>query len=289
MIRIGIIGAQSMHSWSFAACCNVPDENGEYLIPDAKVVAICGVDETEEKTKEAAQKGSIPTVVNTPEELFDICDAVMVLPRKGDEHIKYALPFIQKGYPVFIDKPVCISDEDIDLLKKEVEANDVLIAGGSGLKNCGSVRELKKIVESGELGNIKGVTINHNADIESPYNGIYFYACHAVEIMLSLFGNEVLGASASVLSRNNFSAYIKYQDKFANLVFTTTRKYFVTIYGDQKTINYEIDQSDIFKNTIIDFTDKIRNKETTKNIDSLLDHVYILRSINEAIEKETDV
>ena len=285
MIRIGIIGAQSMHSWSFAAALNVPNEQGEYLIPDARVVAICGVDETEEKTKEAAQKGSIPNIVNAPSELFDICDAVMVLPRKGDEHIKYAVPFIQKGYPVFIDKPICISDEDITLLKEAAETNNAVIAGGSGLKNCGSVRELKKIVESGELGNIKGVTINHNADIESPYNGIYFYACHAVEIMLSLFGNEILGISASVLNRNNFSAYVKYQDKFANLVFTPTRKYFVTIYGDQKTINYEIDQSDIFKNTIVDFVSKIKNKEITKNIDSLLDHVYILRNIDEAISK----
>lgn len=283
MIRIGIIGAQSMHSWSFAAAVNIPNENGEYLVPDTRVVAICGVDETEEKTQEAAQKGNIPTIVKEVEELYDLCDAVMILPRKGDEHIKYAIPFIQKGYPVFIDKPICISDEDISLLKSEAEANNAIIAGGSGLKNCGSVRELKAILESGELGNIKGITVNHNADIESPYNGIYFYACHAVEIMLSLLGNEISSIDATALNRNNFSAYVKYADKFANLVFTTTRKYFVTVYGDQKTINFEIDQSDIFKNTIVDFADKIRNKEVTKNIESLLDHVYILRSINDAL------
>ena len=58
--------------------------------------------------------------------------------------------------------------------------------------------------------------------------------------------------------------------------------------GEKKHLElarFFINESDIFKNTIVDFVSKIRNKEITKNIDSLLDHVYILRNIDEAISK----
>lgn len=286
VIRIGLIGTQSMHAWSFAKCCNVPNENGEYLVPDCRVVAICGIDDTKEHIEETADIGNVPLIVDSPEKLCDLCDAIMVLTRKGDTHIKYALPFIQKGYPVFIDKPVCISDEDISILENEVEMHDCIIAGGSGLKNGKSLKELKEIINSDRLGNIKGISINHNADIDCEYNGIYFYACHAVEILLELLGRDICSVDVSVLSHDNFTVCVKYTDKFANLIFISgCGDYFANIYGDKKSVSYKIDQSDIFSSTIIDFADRIRNNKITKSIDDLVEHIYVLRKINDAIKK----
>lgn len=284
MIRIGIIGSQSMHSLAFAKECNIPDEEGRYLIPDCRVTAICGIDDTKEHTAETAQKGNIQRTVETPERLYDICDAVMILTRRGETHIEYALPFLKKGIPVFIDKPVCISDEDISRLKKAAEQGNCVIAGGSGLKHCGSVKALKEKIDSGVFGNVRGISLNHGADIDCEYNGIYFYACHAVEIMLTLLGGDYGSVTAAVFNHNNFNAFVRYPEQFADLIFTDARsEYFVNVYGDKKCGSFLIDQSDIFRNTIIDFADKVRNLKTTKAIDDLIAHIYVLRKIERAV------
>ena len=290
MIRIGLIGSQSMHSLSFAKQCNLPNEDGEYLIPDCRITAVCPVDDTEEHAGQTAQSGQIPYIVNKPDELFDKCDAVMVLTRKGSSHIPYALPFIKRGYPVFIDKPICISDEDIAVLKSEAAKRKCIVDGGSGMKHNSSVKELKRIIDSGSLGNIKGISLNHNADINCEYDGIYFYACHGVEMMLSLLGTNPKSVQSSVLDAKNFTAFFKYEEQFANLIFTVGyNDYFVNIYGDKKNISYRIDASDIFRQTLLNFAGQIRSGVPSNSVEDLLSHIYILRAMEKSINEKCEM
>ena len=106
-IRIGLIGSQSMHAWAFAQACNEPDKNGNYRFPNARVVAVYGVDDTPEHLRITMEKGSIPHAAASLEELFEHCNAFMILQRKGGEHLAFAEEAIRRGCPVFIDKPVC--------------------------------------------------------------------------------------------------------------------------------------------------------------------------------------
>ena len=127
MIKIGLIGSQSMHGWAFAAACNHPGEDGNDRFPGARVTAVYGVDDTEEHIKETMEKGNIPTRVSSLDELYEHCNAFMILQRKGGEHMKYAAELIKKGYPVFIDKPICNSYEDMNTLKLLAEKYDAVI------------------------------------------------------------------------------------------------------------------------------------------------------------------
>ena len=152
MIKIGIIGTQSMHSREFARACNVPDENGRFQIPDCRVTALCGIDDTEEHIRETAELGNVPCVVDEPSRLFDLCNAIIVATRDGHNHVQYALPFLEKGYPVFLDKPVCITKEEIELLRKVVKnMTNPIVDGGSGMKHNKSLMELKKRIDGGEV------------------------------------------------------------------------------------------------------------------------------------------
>ncbi len=290
MIRIGLIGSQSMHSISFAKLCNLPNDNGEYLIPDCRITAVCAVDDTEEHASQTARIGKIPHIVNEPNDLFDKCDAIMVLTRRGSSHIPYALPFIKRGYPVFIDKPICLSDEDIATLKRETAKGKCIVAGGSGMKYNSSVKELKCIIDSGSLGSIKGISLNHNADINCEYDGIYFYACHGVEMMLSLLGKDAKSVQSCVLDAKNFTAFFKYEEQFANLIFTVGyNDYFVNIYGEKKNISCRIDPSDIFRQTLLSFVEQIRNGVSTSSWDDLLSHIYLLRAMEKSINEKCEI
>ena len=164
MIKIGLIGCQSMHAWSFAAVCNIPQENGEYRFPDARVTAVYGVDDTPEHIQFTMEKGNIPVQVSSLEELCQHCNAFMILQRRGGEHVPYALELMKRGYPVFMDKPACCTAEDAAVLKKAMEEYKPIISGGSGLKYNRQVADLKQQLQNQAFGPIRGGTINHSAD-----------------------------------------------------------------------------------------------------------------------------
>lgn len=283
MINIGLIGKQSMHAWAFAQACNIPREDGSYNFPDARVTAVYGVDDTEEHIKLTLEKGNIPLSVSSMEELYEHCNAFMILQRRGGEHLKYAEEIIKRGYPVFIDKPVCCTLEDMKRLQAMVAEHDAVICGGSGLKYNKQIVALKKRIEDQEFGQIKGATINHSADIDSPYDGIFFYLPHAVEMMLELFGYHPVSVQTTVLSHNNFTVCVKYEEYMINLAINGCQSSFVVINGQSSTVT-EIDSSDIFIENMRNFITAIKQNDVTKDTDKLTKHVAVILAVQKSIE-----
>ncbi len=289
MIKIGLIGTLSMHAWSFAEACNVPDENGNYRNGDARVTALWGVDDTEEHIKFTIEKGgNVPVSVNSLEEMYDKCNAFMVLGRNGSEHLGYAEEIIKKGYPVFIDKPVCSSVSDIKRLKELAEGYDNVILGGSGLKHIKDLKELKEKITEEKFGKINGATINHSADINCPYEGIFFYLPHAVEMMLELFGYDPVSVNTTVLAPNNFTVCVKYSDKLINLAISSCRPTYVVINGEQSEAK-EIESSDIFRDEMKAFVKAIEENKPCKDVSKLTEHVSVILAVNESIKTKGEV
>ena len=282
-INIGLIGTQSMHAWAFAQACNIPREDSSYNFPDARVTAAYGVDDTEEHINLTLEKGNIPLSVSSMEELYEHCNAFMILQRRGGEHLKYAEEIIKRGYPVFIDKPVCCTMEDMEKLKTLAAEHNVVICGGSGLKYNKQIAELKKSIEAQEFGQIKGATINHSADIDSPYDGIFFYLPHAVEMMLELFGYHPVSVTTTVLSHNNFTVCVKYEEYMINLVINGCRTSFVVVNAQNSSVT-QIDSSDIFLENMRNFVTAIKQKDVTKDTDRLTKHVAVILAVQKSIE-----
>ncbi len=288
MIKIGLIGTLSMHAWSFAEACNVPDENGNYRYGDARVTAVWGVDDTEEHIKFTMEKGKLNLSVNSLEELYEHCNAFMILGRMGSEHLNYAEKIIKKGYPVFIDKPVCSSLDDIRRLKKLSEEYDNVIIGGSGLKHIKDVKELKEKINNGDFGNINGATINHSSDINSPYEGIFFYLPHAVEMMLELFGYNPVSVNTTVFASDNFTVCVKYADKLINLAINSCRPSYVVINGENSGVK-EINSTDIFRDEMKAFVKAINDNKPCKDISRLTEHVSVILAVNESIKTNQEI
>jgi predicted dehydrogenase len=289
MIKIGLIGTQSMHALSFAQVCNIPDAEGNFCIPGVSVTAAFGVDDTPEHLQMTLEKGSIPVSVSSLEEMFDHCNACMILQRNGGEHLKYAAEIIKRGYPVFIDKPVCCSVEDIQALQTLAETNNAIICGGSGLKYAKQIAVLKKKLEDGTFGQIKGATINHSADIESPYGGIFFYLPHAVEMMLELFGYDPVSVNTTVLSHNNFTVCVKYKDFIVNLAINGSAPAYVVVNGRKTSDMIKVDDSDIFVESMKRFVVAIENKQMMRDAYKLTRHVAVILAVKEAIETNQEV
>ena len=81
-------------------------------IPGAQVTHIWCDDPAD--ADNVARATFIPNVVQRPEDVIGQVDAVVIATDRGWEHVDRARPFIEAGLPMFIDKPLCDREEDLD-------------------------------------------------------------------------------------------------------------------------------------------------------------------------------
>ena len=134
-LRIGILGYTegNGHPYSWSAMFN--DFNPEYMkecpfpvipqylanqpkstigIPGAKITCICCTGyASREEAEHVARAALIPTVYDRPEEMIGNVDAVIIATDDGNEHVDRCRPFVEAGIPMFIDKPLVNTEEDL--------------------------------------------------------------------------------------------------------------------------------------------------------------------------------
>lgn len=79
---------------------------------DASVTHIW-TDDPEDAPK-VAEASLIPNILRSPEEAIGEVDAVVVATDDGTDHVRRCRPFIEAGVPVFIDKPMATTPEELD-------------------------------------------------------------------------------------------------------------------------------------------------------------------------------
>ncbi|MFD4672522.1 Gfo/Idh/MocA family oxidoreductase [Lentzea sp. NPDC058450] len=177
-MRIGIIGTENSHV----------DHIIEHLAAGpSRVVAISGGDTPRNRALQA--KGSLDVMdghddplrlVNAPEDLLGLVDAVVVADRLGDLHRAHAVPFLREGLPVFVDKPLACTVEDASAIIAEAAAHHAPLTSFSALRWLPAVEALAS------AGPFRRVTASGPVDPASPYGGIFFYGIHPVDVALRL-------------------------------------------------------------------------------------------------------
>ena len=80
-------------------------------VPNAQVTHIWT--DVLDEARLVAKASLIPHVVNQPEDVIGHVDAVFISTDDGYDHVRRARPFVEAGLPVFIDKPLAISIQDL--------------------------------------------------------------------------------------------------------------------------------------------------------------------------------
>lgn len=152
MIKIGIVGLSegNGHPYSWSAIVNGNFNEKEmdvcgyagiplYLkanratlgIPAAKVTHIWT---QERKLSEHVAKSSlIETVVDKMEDMIGKVDAVLLARDDPENHKAMAKPFLDAGIPLFVDKPLAVTTEDLNYFAEQY-------AAGKFLMSCSSMR-----------------------------------------------------------------------------------------------------------------------------------------------------
>lgn len=188
MRKIGIVGSDNSHAIAYSKLINVDRIMGN----DVQVVGIWG--QEPERTQEVAKEGQIPIIVDSPDGLLGTVDTVFVVDRHGDLHAEHALPYLEEGIPVYVDKPFAISLDHCRRMLAAAEKSGAFVTSMSSLRITPDTDALaKQVAQSGE---IRAAQITGPCDFGSQYGGPFFYATHVIEIALRLLGDGVKSVKA---------------------------------------------------------------------------------------------
>lgn len=239
MYRIGIIGTENSHAAGFAKYFNKTAPGR------AKVVGVMG---NAENDRVIVEEYGADFIAKNPSDFFGKVDAMMVTSRAGALHKAAIEPFVKAGMPVFIDKPFTSDPSEALALIELIKEHSVPVMGGSGCKFVKSVREIKaKVCEWRESDKIIQASLNFNVMLDSPYDGIYFYAAHLTEMCLEIFGDSPKKVMAERLN-GSLIATVYYDDMLVGLHFTATApESTCVLYGKDGNYIRNIDISDMIE------------------------------------------
>tara|TARA_B110000008_G_scaffold238636_1_gene244998 strand:- start:49320 stop:50216 length:897 start_codon:yes stop_codon:yes gene_type:complete len=198
-LRLGILGMSpgNGHPYSWSAICNGYDSLEmadcgfpvipEYLaerqwpddcLPDVQVTHVWAQDRA--KAEHIARAALIDHVVATPEEMIGKIDALLLARDDAKNHFQLAAPFLKAGLPVYIDKPLALSETNFDLLHG-LETRPGQIFSCSALRFSQELRlDASAAKKIGEIHLVQAMTPKYWST----------YAIHLIDPLLMMLGHE---------------------------------------------------------------------------------------------------
>ncbi len=234
MLKIAMLGADSSHVDAYAALMNPPDApfHGR-----AQVIALWGAEADQAAQKAAAL--NIPRIAATPDEALKGVDLVMVEARYGDDHAALTRLALERGLPVFVDKPITNSLDDARDLFGLAQLRGAALFSCSPLRYAAELAALPDALP--HTGAVMGLAAYPSLGPRAA--NIYFYGVHLAELLLTVFGGGVEAARWMPGVRADVGT-VRYADgRLVTLHFLreTREVYHVTLTTEQAVIAADID------------------------------------------------
>lgn len=206
VVTVAILGAGNRGRASYAEFIKHKPE-------EAKVVAVADVDP--EKVERVAQDHNIPS-----EKCFYSAEDILAQPKLADvmfictqdkDHFAHAIPALEKGYDLVLEKPISPSAKECKIIAETARRLGRKIIVCHVLRYTPFYTKVKEIIDSGVLGKIINITAEEgvgywhqchsfvrgnwrNSDSSSPM--IMAKCCHDMDILLWLTGKKCLKISS---------------------------------------------------------------------------------------------
>ena len=189
-IRLGLVDCDTSHVVAFTQRLNHLEVSSDHWVDGAQVVAACpGVSiaapERIPGFVEQLRAYDVP-LVDQPTDLIGQVDAVLLTSLDGSVHLERALPFLQAGMPLFVDKPFACSVSDAQQLLAAAAEHRVLMWSASSLRYVPELADIR--ARSEEVGKVVGAA-TFGPGSQHPRNpGLFHYGVHGVELLYELLG-----------------------------------------------------------------------------------------------------
>ncbi len=279
MKKIAILGCENSHANAFLKFVKEKKE-----FKDVEVIGVYS-DDTAAANK-LNETFKVP-VMNTHDELVGKVDGVIVTARHGDNHYKYAKPYLDSKIPMFIDKPFTISEQDTIDFMNEIKSKNIPVCGGSSLKHDKFIQALKKERLDGDNDTLGGL-VRAPYSKENDYGNFYFYAPHLVEMVCEVFGRFPENVKATE-TNDNITVIFHYEGFDAVGLFANKNyRYFAARLSKEKSTAYEIpDSSDWFYQEFKEYYNLLCGGEAVNTLEELASPVFIMNAIQRSLKNGT--
>ena len=283
-MKIAMLGVENSHADEFGKLIvEKPEKYG-----DIEVVGVYSEDE--EATKRLIDKGYDTYAAKTPDEFLGKVDAVIVVARHGDNHYKYAMPYVKAGIPCFIDKPFCANLDNAKELAETAKANGALLCGGSCVKFFDETKHLTRLVKQNRVvGGMVATPIN----IDNPYGGFWFYTQHLVEMMTTIFGRNVKSVIANCPDEKlrRVTVIFNYGDFDVCGIYSPSNKFYANVMFENSTLEQGYCDNVLytFERELDMFVDMVKNGVMHESYDELVYPVKVLDAIHRSYTEKKEI
>ena len=185
-VRIGMIGLDTSHSPAFARLFNTSGDLEDFRVVAAYPYGSRTIESSYERipryTEEVEAMGV--EVVGSIGELIERVDVVLLETNDGRLHLEQALPVLEAGKPLFIDKPMAASLADVLALFEAAAHYGVPVFSASSLR----FQEPVQAVRDGSIGRVVGADAYSPAHLEPTHPDLFWYGIHGVETLFTAMG-----------------------------------------------------------------------------------------------------
>lgn len=213
-----------------------------------------------------ARTTGIEHIVNDLEEMSGQVDAVILSRDDPENHVAMSKPFIDAGIPIFIDKPIAITTEDLNYFSAQT-AKGKLIMSCSSMRYANECRIVKQ--ELASLGKLELATAVGKKDWSK-------YGIHLLEALFSLLDDPKPVSVKHIGKTNKDIVFIEFENGFEaviHLFMDITSTFQVSLYGQDGWRLIDIKNSySMFRDNIIEFVRSVQEGksrlpfEKTENI-----------------------
>ncbi len=276
MYKIAILGCENSHAGNFL----------KTVVKDKKYddVEFVGVYSDERAAAEKLNTDYGVPVMEKYDELVGKIDGLIVTARNGVKHYPFAKPYIDSGVPMFIDKPITVSEDDAKAFASELEAKNIRVSGGSSCIYDPMVEELAKGVKDGAYGKINGGFVRAPIYLDSEHSGMYFYAQHGVQIMTEIFGTDVLSVKASHVG-DSVTLLCNYKDFTVTVLYSDHGSaYFASVAGEKSTPSGILNIGfECFEKEFAEYHELLHGAEQKQSYSDFFAPVYILNAMERSL------
>lgn len=274
MIRIGVIGmspgnahpsswsaiingtfdAETITAFGYPAVATYLQANRATLgLPSATVTHVWSQDK--DLSGRIARSAGIKNIAASAEAMIGAVDAVLLCRDDPENHRAMAKPFIDAGIPLFIDKPLCSTREDLDYFAGEV-ARGKFIMSCSSMRYAGECMAAKTDLPN--LGKVELITAVGKKDWTK-------YGVHMLEAIFSIMDDPKPVSVINVGRQDAAIVKIDFEDGLqatVHLLMDISGTFQLSVFGQQNWRLVDVKNSyAMFRDNIIEF---IRSVEEGK-------------------------
>ncbi len=243
-ILLGMIGLDTSHVIAFTKMLNDPTHKDH--APGAKVIAAvkggspdvkASADRVDGYTKQLQDDWGVEIV----ETIFELCqkvDGVLIESIDGRPHLDQARQVIDAGLPLFIDKPIAGSFDDVVEIARYAKQKNVPWFGGSSLRWWKGVRDA---TDPEAVGDILGCDAYSPCSYEPHHPDLFWYGVHGVSILYAAMGTGCQTVTRT--STDDFDLVVGVWPEGRIGAFRGLRNgktgYGGTVFGSKKIVSFE--------------------------------------------------